>query len=198
MAESTYKTSTPEERATRQLTRDTERGSVKKAIGRGEDVFGRLSQSSQAYLRQKINQDTTQWIRSIIGQKGAQSNSNNFSSDRITPKIATTSTAMPPFVEDASQGTSSASAAGGLDEEQPDSGGGGEGTTLPDGSLGDLLYWDGTGWVPLSPPTTVETQEKFFYWDSSALEWKFADTVVFTICDSGSPKEYRIPAIEVV
>ena len=136
MAESPYKTSTPEERAMRQLSRDTERGSVKKALGRNEDVFGRLSQSSQAYLRQKINQDTTQWIRSIIGQKGAQSNSNNFSSDRLTPKVATTSTATPPFVEDASQGTSSANASGGIDEERPDSEEGGGGTTLPDGSIG--------------------------------------------------------------
>lgn len=197
MAESPYKTSTPEERAMRQLSRDTERGSVKKALGRNEDVFGRLSQSSQAYLRQKINQDTTQWIRSIIGQKGAQSNSNNFSSDRLTPKVATTSTATPPFVEDASQGTSSASASGGIDEERPDSEEGGGGTTLPDGSIGDLLYWNGTGWVPLSPPATEENQEKFFYWDVTG-QWQFADVYVFDICENGTPKQYRIPAIEVV
>ena len=100
-------------------------------------------------------------------------------------------------MEDIAQGTISASASGGMDENTIPELAGTEGgvSTLPDGSNGDLLYHNGTEWVALNAPIGAEVgDEKFIYWNGSG--WIPASVRVFDICENGTAKEYRIPAIE--
>jgi hypothetical protein len=190
-----YKSSSEQERITRQINRDLERSSTKKDIVAGEEVS--RSQLSQSTRRALDNPETREWVKSILDQKAAQLQANNFSLDRTTVKISSTSREATPYVEDVAQGTISASASGGMDEDMiPELAGTEGGADLPEGALGDLLYNNGTDWVVLSPPETAEDQEKFFYWNGT--DWRFSDVKVFDICENGTPKQYRIPAIEVV
>lgn len=188
---SQYKSSSEQERIARQISRDLERSSTNKDIVAGEGVS--RSQLSQSTRRALDNPETREWVRSIINQKAAQLQANNFSLDRTTVKVSSTSRETTPYVEDIAQGTISASASGGMDENTTE-GGGGE-STLPDGSNGDLLYHNGTGWVPLSPPENIQPEEEvFLYWNGTV--WNFAKAIVFNVCENGSAKTYRIPAIE--
>ena len=194
-----YKSSSEQERITRQINRDLERSSTKKDIVAGEGVS--RSQLSQSTRRALDNPETREWVRSIIDQKATQLRSNNFSLDRTTVKISSTSREATPYVEDIAQGTISASASGGMDEdmipELAGTGGGGGVSTLPDGSNGDFLYHNGTEWVALNAPSgAAATDEKFIYWNGS--NWLPAGVYVFDICENGTPNKYRIPAIEVV
>jgi hypothetical protein len=70
------------------------------------------------------------------------------------------------------------------------------GGALPAGSnVGDLIYWDGEAWVVLNAPSEAAVgNEKFIYWDGSS--WLPANVRVFDICENGTAKQYRIPAIE--
>jgi hypothetical protein len=176
--QSQYKSSTPQERFSRQLDRDISRG-------------GRLSQST---IRALITNDTAQWAKSIYDQKLSQNNSSNFSSQQSTPSFATTQTSEDaPTAMLANDGYATAGSGNSSvpEEEEDDEGGGG--ADLPEGALGDLLYNNGTDWVVLSPPETAEDQEKFFYWNGT--DWRFSDVKVFDICENGEVKQYRIPAI---
>lgn len=191
---SQYRSSSEQERISRQISRDLERSSVKKDIVAGEGVS--RSQLSQSTRRALDNPETRDWVRSILDQKAAQLQANNFSLDRTTVKISSTSRESTPYVEDIAQGTISANASGGMDEDMiPELAGTGGGTsTLPDGSNGDFLYHNGTEWVALNAPSSATaTDEKFIYWNGS--NWLPASVEVFDICEDGIAKQYRIPAI---
>jgi len=191
---SQYTSSSEQERIVRQINRDLDRYSTKKDIVAGENVS--RSQLSQSTRRALDNPETREWVRSILDQKATQLRSNNFSLDRTTVKISSTSREATPYVEDITQGTISASASGGMDEDMiPElAGTGGGGATLPEGSNGDFLYHNGTGWVALNAPSgAAATDEKFIYWNGS--NWLPASVQVFDICEDGIAKQYRIPAI---
>lgn len=192
---SQYKSSSEQERIARQISRDLERSSTKKDIVAGDGVS--RSQLSQSTRRALDNPETREWVRSIINQKSAQLQANNFSLDRTTVKISSISRETPPYVEDVAQGTISASASGGMDENSIPELAGTEGgvSTLPDGSNGDLLYHNGTEWVALNAPSGAAVgNEKFIYWNGSS--WSPASVRIFDICENGTAKQYRIPAIE--
>jgi hypothetical protein len=116
---SQYKSSSEQERFSRQLNRD---------LGRG-----RLSQST---IRKLITNDTAQWARSIYDQKLSQNGATNASAQQISPTFATTQTSAIGAPSGAGIMASVASSAGastdtaaGAEEEE----GGGAG--LPAGAI---------------------------------------------------------------
>jgi hypothetical protein len=176
---SQYKSSTQEERAKRQLARDRERPSVQKALKSNKDIFSRLSQSSQAYLRQKINQDTAQWARSIYDQKLSQNGATNASAQQTSPTFATTQTSAIGAPSGAGIMASVGSSAGASTDSVEDA-------NLPIGStFGDILYWDplaggddeeegGGDWVVLPAPEENEEEEnelKALTFQNGEIEW---------------------------
>lgn len=182
--ESSYKSSTEQQRFSRQLERDLGRSSNKSKIERGEDPS--LSQST---LRKMISDDTSQWARSIYNQKLSQNSAvNNVSSQNTSQSMPTTQS----FSSGAGVGAtggggsriggSQSSASASVDTLG----------SLPLGSsVGDLLYWDGEEWVLFTP----SGENKFFYWDGS--QWQLAESIEFDVCENSEPKKYKIPAIEV-
>jgi hypothetical protein len=72
------------------------------------------------------------------------------------------------------------------------------GSSLPDGEAGDMLYHDGTDWVPLVNP--VWTQVPVGYkWtlqhDTDVPEWVAYKEITVSICEDGTPTEYTILGI---
>jgi len=168
--QSQYKSSTPQERFSRQLDRDISRG-------------GRLSQST---IRALITNDTAQWAKSIYDQKLSQNNSSNFSLQQSTPSFATTQTSeeLPTsaiggnmLVNDgyATAGSGNSSVP---EEEEEDEGGGG--ADLPEGgTFGDILYWNPAGgesgdWVVLPAPEDDE-ELKALTFQNGDIEWNLIE-----------------------
>ena len=74
--------------------------------------------------------------------------------------------------------------------------GGSGGSGLPDGQAGDMLYHDGTDWVPLPAPSAPDTGKRWvMHHDGAAPEWVEYDEVTVNICIDGLPTEYTILGI---
>jgi hypothetical protein len=69
----------------------------------------------------------------------------------------------------------------------------GGGSSLPDGEAGDMLYHDGTDWVPLANPGTPSSGYKWtLQHDAAVPEWVEYKEITVSICEAGTPTEYTI------
>jgi len=69
----------------------------------------------------------------------------------------------------------------------------GGGSALPDGQDGDLLYHNGTEWVPRANPGPPSTG---YVWtlqhDGTVIVWVEYKEITVSICEAGTPTEYTI------
>jgi len=69
----------------------------------------------------------------------------------------------------------------------------GGGSSLPDGNAGDMLYHNGTDWLPLINPGTPSTG---YVWTllhlAAAPAWIEYKEITVSICEDGTPTEYTI------
>jgi len=67
------------------------------------------------------------------------------------------------------------------------------GSSLPDGEAGDMLYHDGTDWVPLANPGTPTSGYKWtLQHDAAVPEWVEYKEITVSICEAGTPTSYTI------
>jgi hypothetical protein len=67
------------------------------------------------------------------------------------------------------------------------------GSSLPDGEAGDMLYHDGTDWVPLVNPGAPTSGYKWtLQHDAAVPEWVEYKEITVSICEAGTPTEYTI------
>jgi hypothetical protein len=67
---------------------------------------------------------------------------------------------------------------------------------LPDGAQGDMLYHNGTDWVPLANPGTPSSGYKWtLQHDAAVPEWVEYKEITVSICEDGTPIEYTILGI---
>ena len=70
------------------------------------------------------------------------------------------------------------------------------GSALPDGEAGDMLYHDGTDWVPLLNPGEPSSGYKWtLQHDATEPEWVEYKEITVSICEDGTPTEYTILGI---
>jgi len=68
--------------------------------------------------------------------------------------------------------------------------------SLPDGEAGDMLYYNGTDWVPLANPGTPSSGYKWtLQHDAAVPEWVEYKEITVSICEDGTPTEYTILGI---
>lgn len=73
------------------------------------------------------------------------------------------------------------------------------GSALPDGEAGDMLYYDGTDWVPLLNPGTPSSGYKWtLQHDADEPGWVEYKEITVSICEDGTPTEYTILGIPTV
>jgi hypothetical protein len=67
------------------------------------------------------------------------------------------------------------------------------GSSLPAGEAGDMLYHDGTDWVPLANPGAPTSGYKWtLQHDAAVPEWVEYKEITVSICEAGTPTSYTI------
>ena len=67
---------------------------------------------------------------------------------------------------------------------------------LPAGKAGDMLYHDGTDWVPLVNPGAPTSGYKWtLQHDGTVIVWSEYKEITVSICEDGTPTEYTILGI---
>lgn len=70
---------------------------------------------------------------------------------------------------------------------------------MPAGQAGDMLYHDGSEWVPLVNPGAPSSGYKWtLHHDATVPEWVEYKEITVSICESGVPTSYKILGIPTV
>jgi hypothetical protein len=70
---------------------------------------------------------------------------------------------------------------------------------LPEADAGDMLYFDGTDWIPLDAPAAPSAGEQnVLHHDGALPSWTLYEEITVQICIDGTPTAYKILGIPVV